>query len=132
MSEKKDSHAAGHTALDYHRLIKSLCARNDVPPFDIDNLSSKAERGSDSDDSLSSNQPSNLSSPSTRSPTPFVPQLAGIATWDDQSKKDFAAGYHMGVESLVPSNNKEACSISQGHRRALGKESDTNIPDTEH
>lgn len=108
--------------MEYYESINSFRSLGDVNPTDNDRLSSKADYGSDSGDSMSFAEPWDSSTPHTGSPVPFDSQVKGIAGWAEGSAKSDGSD-QLGAEILIPRNSEEAESISQGHDRALGKKS---------
>ena len=83
----------------------------------MDVLSSKADCGSGSDDSMNLSEASNSSTPYKGSPLPFASQVQGIAGWATGSAS-FDESYLFG-ELLTATNIEEAKMISQRHERAL-------------
>lgn len=86
---------------------------------DIDQLSLKANYGSDPEGSLGRDDISDSSTPYTGSPASFEHQVKEIAGWSAGLAKS-EQNCQRGVDLLIPSNVEEARSIFNGYGQALG------------
>ena len=86
---------------------------------DIDEVSLKADYGSDPEGSLGCDDTSDSSPPYTGSPASFEHQVKEIAGWT-AGLANSEQNCQRGTEILIPSNVEEARSIFHGYGHALG------------